>query len=150
MEWGSIFGSRRAIELNTLDVCSSWHLWISCKHFKTETDLHIHISHFIFYIDFVYGLFDHSTYDFISWLMFLFMWMLICCGQNQYCACECLWFLFIFYAFISLFFNVTSWFSTCISLLIVYLLVNELSNQKLQKIIPFCFLFWDCASLFLL
>ena len=55
-------------------------LWV----LKTETDLYIHISHFILYIDLFYGLFDHSTYDFISWLMILFRKILMRCGHNQY------------------------------------------------------------------
>ena len=45
--------------------------------------------------------------------------------------------------------HVISWLSSCISLLIVYLLINELSNQINQiNQFHFWFLFWDCTSLF--
>ena len=66
-------------------------------------------------------------------IKFLFMWMFICCGQNQYFAYECLWFIFIFYTFMSQLFDVISWFSTCISLMIDYLLVDETFKPKNYK-----------------
>ena len=48
------------------------------------------------------------------------------------------------------YFHVISWFNACTSLLIIYLLVDELSSQKLtKKQFHFFFLFWDCTSLFL-
>ena len=47
-------------------------------------------------------------------------------------------------------FHVISWLYSCTSLLIIYLLVDEISNQKITKLqFHFLFLSWDCTSLFL-
>ena len=147
MEGGFEFCSRRVFRV----WCRFKLMCITLMEFlKTETDTYIHISHFIFYIDFVYGLCDHTIYDFISCLMVLFMQILMCCGKNSY-------YVYNVHGLYSYFMVFTSQsfipFHDLVLVLVCWLFTFLLMNFQTKiykKPIPFFFLFWDCTSLFLL
>ena len=127
-----IFVSRRVIELRILDVDADWYTWLSCNLWRLRLIYIYNISHFILSIGFVYGQFDHSAYDFISWLSFY--------------SCECsyvvdktstlLW-MFMVYIFHLNHSVLVLWYYfmiiSCISLICDYLLVNEGFKPKNYK-----------------
>ena len=134
-----MFFSRRAIEIKTLDVYLDWYIWISCKFLKTETDLYMQYKPF--YLTYWFCLWP--VWPLSLWFHFLikvlFMWMLICCRQDQYYAMNAYGF---YLQFKTLCLSSLILFHDLILVLVWYVITflwMKASNQKITKTIPIFF-----------
>ena len=106
---------------------------------KTETDLYIKYTPL--YLS--YWFFLWPVWPLSLWFHFLikalFMWMLICCGQNQYYVVN-VYGLCLSLKPLCLISLIALWFISCISLIFNYLLVNESFKPKnYKKQFPFSY-----------
>ena len=106
---------------------------------KTETDLYIKFKPLYL----IYWFFLWPVWPLSLWFHFLIkvllMWMLICCGQNQYYVVN-VYGLCLSLKPLCLISLIALWFISCISLIFDYLLANESFKPKnYKKQFPFSF-----------
>ena len=106
---------------------------------KTEINLYIHIRHF--YLIYCFCLWPGWPHN--LWLNFLFNGFIHANAHvlwTETVLCLYIYGLYSFFMPIISVLHAFSWFSVCIGLLMIYLLVDGFSNQKkYKKPITFCF-----------